>query len=235
VRNLVIVVSLLLLAWISPARAGKVHLEYHVSWVGIPAGKIKMTIQEEPTGIYLLAKSKTVGVVKVFFPFKSRWETWCRPDGYPVKSRIWRKKRRKEVTKIFVFDQEKGIVRRFKKGQTKEYRLEHYPVYDELSAFYATMKADWSKVGEEKVFWIYAHKKANRAVVKYEKDEEVKDHEGRKVQAKKLLVQFGFESELVKRAKKAYLWLHDGLVIKSEGDLAIGHLTGTLVKVEKEE
>ncbi len=231
-RNLVLVVSLILV-WILPAWGKETILRYRVSWMGIPAGKIKLLIREDPEGIYLRAKSKTVGVVKVFFPFKSRWETWCRPDGYPVKSRLWRKKRRKEVTKIFFFDQEKGIVRRIKKGKTKEYRLKHYPVYDELSAFYATMKLKWQRVGEEKVFWVYAHKKANRAVVKYEGDEEIAGPQGQKVKAQKLLVRFGFESELVKRAKKARLWVWQGLVVKSEGDLAIGHLTGKLVEIEE--
>jgi len=230
VKSLVLLVSLLFLSL--PAQAGEMVLKYRVTWMGIPAGKIKLLIREDQKGTYLLAKSKTVGLVKVFFPFKSRWETWCDPNGYPLKSRIWRKKRHKEVTKIFVFDQEKGIVRRFKRGKMKEYRLDHYPVFDELSAFYATMKLSWQKVGEEKVFWVYAHKKANRAVVKYEKDEEVEGPKG-PVKAKKLLVQFGFESELVKRAKKAHLWVADGLVVKSEGELAIGHLTGTLVEVKR--
>ena len=230
-RNLLLFVSLLLL----PAAlwAKETTYKYEVSWMGITAGKIKIQVREGKDLVYLYARSKTVGLARLLYPLEATWQTWATKEGYPLRSRIYRKKGDKELTKEFFFDQKKGVVRRVKNGKVKTYVLEHKPVYDELSAFWVTMRLDFQKVGETKTLWIYAHKKANSAQITYLKDEELKTIFG-KVKAKKLKVEFGFESELVKRAKKAYLWVYQGKVVKSEGDLPIGHLTGTLKEIKEE-
>ena len=139
-----------------------------------------------------------------------------------------------EVLKEYFFDQRRGVVVRRKKGRESTYRLEHYPVHDELSAFYATMRARFKEAGEEKVFWVFARKKANKSTVRYLEDEKLDTPCG-PWWAKKLEVEFGFESELIKRSKRAYLWQAKGLILKSQGELAIGHVTGKLVNLDCKE
>ncbi len=225
---------LLVLFWAPSVLSDKVVFKYKVSWLGIPAGKIKFVIEKEGGLTKLYAKSKTIGMVRLFFPFKSEWTTWIDAQGFPVKSRIWRKKRGKEVFKEYYYDQKKGLVIRHKKGKVSTYKLSRFPVHDELSAFYATMKYPFKEVGEEKILWVFAHKKANQAVVRYLKDDKVNTSCG-PILARKLEVDFNFESELIKRSKKAYLWQTKGLIIQSQGELAIGHVTGKLTNLNCEE
>ncbi len=233
-KSLGLSLFLLLFSGALAVGAGNLYWKYKVSWLGIPAGKIRIYVEKEGTFLKLRAVSKTTGMVRLFFPFKSKWTTWVDERGYPVKSRIWRKSRGKEVLKEYFFDQEKGLVTRRKKGRTSTYKLKHYPVYDELSAFWATTKLVFEKPGEEKVLWVFAHKKANPAFVRYLKDEEVGTSCGT-LKAQKLEVRFGFESELIKRSKKAYLWKWKEFIVKSQGELAIGHVTGKLVNLDCKE
>jgi len=219
---------------ISPVSAQEVVLKYKVSWLGLTAGKIKFVIQKEGPLIKLRARSKTIGVVKLFFPFKSEWTTWIDKNGYPVKSRIWRKRRGKEVLKEYIYDQKRGQVIRFKKGKRSVYKLKHFPVHDELSAFYATMNLKLTRPGEKHLFWVFARKKDNPAILRYLKQEEVNTKCGL-LPAQKLEVEFGFESELIKRSKKAFLWKTKNLVVKSQGELAIGHVTGQLINLDCQE
>ncbi|NPA48512.1 MAG: DUF3108 domain-containing protein [Thermodesulfobacteria bacterium] len=237
-RNFLVsfLLSFLLLVWLVAPASGseKSTLRYKVTWLGIPAGKIKFVVEKEGSLIKLYAKSKTIGMARLVYPFKSEWTTWIDEDGYPVKSRIWFKKRGKEVLKEYIFDQKKGEVIRLQKGHRKVYKLSHFPVYDELSAFYATMKLVLKKPGEEHLFWVFAHKKANQALLRYLKDETIRTSCG-PLEAQKLQVEFGFESELIKRSKEAYLWKIRDLIVKSQGDLAIGHVTGTLTNLDCKE
>ncbi len=219
---------------VNVSAAENLTLKYEVSWLGITAGKVKFVVEREGKLVKLYAKSKTVGIVRLFFPFKSEWTTWIDEKGYPVKSRIWRKRGGKEVLKEYFFDQDSGRVVRLKKGRQSVYRLKHFPVHDELSAFYATMKLPLRKPGEEHIFWVFAHKKANRALLRYLKDEKIKTPCGA-LKAQKLEVEFGFESELVKRARKAYLWRVKNLIVKSQGELSIGHVTGKLLNLDCKE
>ena len=220
--------------FLGEAQAERLVLKYRVSWLGVTAGKIKLVVEEEGGLTKLYAQAKTTGMVKLFFPFKSKWTTWLDQNGYPVRSKIWRKKRGKEVLKEYFFDQRRGVVVRRKKGRESTYRLEHYPVHDELSAFYATMRARFKEPGEEKVLWVFAHKKANKSTVRYLEDEKLDTPCG-PWWAKKLEVEFGFESELIKRSKRAYLWQAKGLILKSQGELAIGHVTGKLLNLDCKE
>ncbi len=213
--------------------AKEITYKYDVRWMGITAGKIKIFVKENDSLVYLCAYSKTVGLARLLYPLEARWQTWAREDGYPLRSRIYRKKRKKESTKEFIFDQKRGEVWRYKEGKIKKYVLKHTPVYDELSAFWITMKLKFKHPGERKTLWIYAHKKDHPATITYLKDEKIKTIFGL-VNAQKLKVEFGFESELVKRAKKAYLWLYQGKVVKSEGDMPIGHLIGILREIKEE-
>ncbi len=225
---------LLLLCLWAKVSAEELVLKYKISWLGITAGKIKLVIKKEGNLTRLQAKSKTVGMVKIFFPFKSEWTTWINKDGYPVKSRIWRKRRGKELLKEYFYNQEKGEVIRLKKGKKSIYKLNHFPVHDELSAFYATMKLNLTRLGEEHIFWVFAHKKANKAFLRYLKDEKINTVCG-PLEAQKLEVKFGFESELIKRSKKAYLWKSRNFIVKSQGELAIGHVTGKLTNLNCQE
>ncbi len=227
--KILIVLGILFLGYIYPllgAHAETLELKYKVRWLGFTAGKIRIQIKSSPDQTYAVAYSKTVGVVRLFFPFQSRWECWIGPDGYPRKSRIWRKRGKKEVTKEFVFDQEKGVVKRIYKGKIRVDKVDHR-VYDELSAFVASFRMKWQRPGEKKTFWIYAHRKAHQAVLTYVKDEEVKTYCGW-VKAKRIQADFGFQSELVKRARKAVFWWWKGQMVQSEGDMPIGHLTAIL-------
>ncbi len=209
----------------SPCRAESL-LKYNVRWLGFTAGKIQIKIQPKDQMTYVVAYSKTVGFVRLFFPFQSKWECWIGPDGYPVKSRIWRKRGDKEVTKEFLFQQEKGIVKRIYKGKVRIDKVDR-KVYDELSAFVASFKIQWDKPGAQKYFWIYSHRKAHQAVLTYAKDEEIKTYCGW-VTAKRIQADFGFQSELVKRARKAVFWWWHKQMVQSEGDMPIGHLTAIL-------
>lgn len=205
-------------------------LKYKVRWLGFTAGKIQIAIRTQGAETYVMASSKTVGMVRLFFPFQSRWETWIGPDGYPIKSRIWRKRGKKEVTKEFLFEQERGVVKRIYKGQVRT-DVVGRKVHDELSAFVYSFRLKWHSPGEKEIFWIYAHRKAHRAVLTYLKDEEVKTYCGW-VKAQKIQADFGFQSELVKRARKALFWWWCGQLVQSEGDMPIGHLTAILCNPE---
>jgi hypothetical protein len=225
-----------LILWTGSVLAQETLFLYEVSWMGIRAGKIKLLIRQEGNVIYLQAKSKTTGMVRLFFPFESRWETWCTRDGYPIRSRIYRRKGDQELVKYFVFDQKRGYVWKIKekkgKRNIKKYHLLHYPAYDELAGFVKSMHLKWREPGEKKRLWIYAHKKANLTEITF-LEEEKADSPWGKVLARKLLVEFGFESELVKRAKRSYLWLYQDKVIKAEGEMIIGHLTVKLKEVRE--
>ena len=229
-KNSVLLLSLFF--WAAVAQAKEAVYFYDVHWMGVPAGKIKLLVRENPQYIYLRVDSRTIGMVRLLFPFRSTWECWCKKNGYPIRSKIYRQKGKKEVIKFFIFDQRRGLVWRLKKGKKKikKYKLRHYPVYDELSGFVASTHLEWQEPGETKEMWIYAHKKANLTHITYLGEEKQKAFWGQ-VLAQKLSVRFGFESELVKRAKKARLWLYKGRVIKAEGDIVLGHLT---VKLKKE-
>ncbi len=201
-------------------------LRYQVSWMGIPAGRITIEIIPQGSTTYVRAKARTTGLVRLIFPFQSVWETWMGPDGYPLKTHIWRKRRNKVVVKEFFFDQEKGEVKRVQNGKIEIDKVGGR-VYDELSAFIVSRKIPWKRPGEIKKMRIYAHKRAREATMQYIANEKIKTWCGW-ITAQKIKVEFGFESELVRRAKKALFWVNQGEVFEGEGDLPLGHLTAIL-------
>ena len=229
------VLALSLLLWPLALQAGEVRYLYEVSWLGLRAGKIELRVREGEGFRRLEARSRTVGMARLVFPFESRWVTWCDASGYPRRSRLYRRRGKKEVVKFFVFDQRRGVVWRVKvkKGRRKlgRYRLSHHPVYDELSGFVACTARSWTRPGERTVVWIYAHKRAAPAEIVFRGWDRVEAPWGR-VRAAKLEVRFGFESELVKRARRALLWVHRGIVLRAEGELPFGHLTVKLKEVK---
>ncbi|OAG27951.1 DUF3108 domain-containing protein [Thermodesulfatator autotrophicus] len=231
-KNLIISFILLwcFLPWPAKAVEKQVY-HYKVSWLAIPAGQIKVTVIKSGSRTKLIAKAWTTGFVRMLLPFESTWTTWLDPEGYPRRSRIYRVERGKAVLKEFIYDQQRGKVIRYKNGRKeKEIKLKHYPVHDELSAFYASMNTIMEKPGEEKTFWIFAKDKANQALLKYLKDENINTVCGR-LKTQKMEVTFGFQSELIERSKKAYLWLARKLVIKAQGELTLGHITAGLTNL----
>ncbi|AEH45076.1 hypothetical protein Thein_1208 [Thermodesulfatator indicus DSM 15286] len=211
--------------------AEKKTYHYKVNWLAIPAGQIELTVIKSSRRTKLIAKAWTTGFVRILLPFESTWTTWLDENGYPRRSRIYRVERGKAVLKEFIYDQKNGKVIRYKNGhKEKEVKLKHYPVHDELSAFYASMNTVMKKPGDEKIFWIFAKNKANQARLKYLKNENIRTPCGR-MKTQKMQVTFGFQSELIERSKKAYLWLAQKLVIKAQGELTLGHVTADLTNL----
>ena len=200
--------------------------QYKVRWLGLTAGEIRIEIRQKGEETYVKATSQTVGMVRIFYPFQSSWETWLGPDGHPRRSRLWRKKGKREVSKEFIFDQEKGLVKRIYRGKVRT-DVVGRKVHDELSAFVSGAGIEWEQPGDTRVFWIYAHGKARKAILTYLKDEELKTGCG-SVKTRKIRADFGFRSEIVKRARRAVFWWWHGQMLKAEGDMPIGHLTAIL-------
>ncbi len=200
---------------------------YKVKWLGIPAGKIEIRVQKLETQTYIRAESKTIGIVKLIMPFKSCWETWLAVDGYPIRTHIWRKGRGKAVIKEFFFDQKNGLIKRIKNGKAKIYKV-NQKVHDELSAFIRALNFKWKRSGEIKNLWIFAHGKANKAILQCIGKEKINSRCG-KVNAWKIKTEFTFKSELINRSRQAIFWIYQDKVFKGEGDLPIGHLTAILM------
>jgi len=230
VRNLTLLFSFLLffILCASFSWAESKVFNYDVSWLGIPAGKIKITVKQRDGRTKLIAKARTIGLVRVLLPFESTWTTWLDKNGYPRRSRILRIERGKKTLKEYIYDQQNGVVEKYRNGKhEKTIKLKKYPVHDELSAFYASMGLCFKAPGEEKSLLIFAKNKANEARLKYLKDEKEKTPCGR-LKAKKIAVTFGFQSELIERSKKALLWVAQNMVVKGEGKLTLGHITAKL-------
>jgi len=182
----------------------------------------------------LTAYAYTTGLGALIFPFRSLWRTEIDPQGFPRRTVIEVLEKGHPKRKVIAFFPQEGRVEKLKVTPKKE-RRESFrtklPAYDELSAFYAVLKHSF-RPGETLSLPVFAGEKVHPARVVARDWEKVKTYRGWE-KALRLDIEFSFESELIRRSRRAKLWVRKGIPLVGEGDIPLGHLNIYLEKVSE--
>ncbi len=210
-------------------RAETRYFLFRVTWEFIPVGRIELWRSEQETVAY----ARTTGLGALIFPFRSLWRTVLDPKGYPRKTEIEILERNHPKRKILRFEPEKGLVIKEKITPRKHVRETfrvRYPLYDELTAFWATLAFPWKGPGDRMALPVFARGKVHRVSIVAKRLKEIKSFRGweRALEIEALLP---FESELIKRSRNMKLYLSpEGWPLIGEGDIPLGHLKVYLEK-----
>ncbi|WP_363315414.1 DUF3108 domain-containing protein [Thermosulfurimonas sp.] len=201
-------------------------------WELIPVGQIELW----KTPHQYIAYAHTTGLGALIFPFRSLWQTRIDGEGYPRITRIEVLERKHPKKKILYFYPREGKVIREKitprKHLTETYAAP-YPLYDELSGFWAAVTHPWHKPKETLLLRIFAGEKAHMVTVRALGYERIKTFQGWR-RAFRIQADLPTASELIRHSRKAVLWLSpQGWPLAGEGKIPLGHLKVFLVKVLK--
>ncbi|QJA05968.1 DUF3108 domain-containing protein [Thermosulfurimonas marina] len=206
------------------------YLRFRVAWEFIPVGRIELWLSPPR----LTAYAYTTGIGAWIFPFRSLWRTEIDARGFPRRTVIEVLERGHPKRKEIVFFPEKGRVEKRKitpKKERREVFRARLPAYDELSAFYAVLKHPF-RPGETWVLSVFAGEGVHPTKVTARDFEKVKTFRGWE-KALRLDIEFSFESELIRRSRRAKLYVREGLPLAGEGDISLGHLNIYLDRVSE--
>ncbi len=225
----VALIFLLLSGFTVVSRAETQYFLFRVTWEFLPVGRIELWRSEREAVAY----ARTTGLGALIFPFRSLWRTSLDPKGYPRKTEIEILERKRPKRKLLLFRPETGLVIKEKITPRKHVRETFrvsYPLYDELTAFWATLAFPWKGPGDRLTLPVFARGKVHRVSLVARRLKEVKSFRGWE-KALEIEALLPFESELIKRSRKVKLHLsREGWPLKGEGDIPLGHLKVYLQK-----
>lgn len=207
---------------------------YEVSWLGIPAGELEMSVeksQEQPGQFLLRVTARTTGLLDVIYPVEDRFVTVV--DGerrLPLRCFQDQQERGRLNKRLTIYDQQRRLVTYIKNDNPPEV----YPVdgllHNEFSAFFY-MRSLGFAAGEVPVVPTFADKKRHEVEVFVDQRERIPSLMGDKatLQVRPHLTFKGYYEKI----GDPQVWLTDDryripLLIKAK--IIIGSLTGRLVE-----
>lgn len=208
--------------------------KYAVSWLGIPAGELDMSLEknpEQPGQFLLRVTARTKGLLDVVYPVEDRFVTVVDGDRrLPLRCFQDQQERGRLNKRLTIYDQQRRLVTYMKNDNPPEVYPVDGLVHNEFSAFFY-MRSLRFAAGETPVVPTYADKKRHEVGVFVDKRETIPSIMGDKatLQVRPHLTFKGYYEKI----GDPEVWLTDDqyripLLIKAK--IIIGSLTGRLVE-----
>ncbi len=142
--------------------------KYEVSWLGIPAGELEMSVEknpEQPGQFLLRVTARTKGLLDVIYPVEDRFVTVVDGDRrLPLRCFQDQQERGRLNKRLTIYDQQRRLVTYMKNDNPPEVYPVDGLVHNEFSAFFY-MRSLRFAAGETPVVPTYADKKRHEVEV----------------------------------------------------------------------
>lgn len=204
---------------------------YELTWLGIKAGTVSITIRQKESGNWhILGEARSSPLFSLFFPVEDRFETEMGADMFPEWITLQQREGCYQAFRRVTFHQERLQVISEKEGDpSKTYKLNR-PSHNELTSF-LILRALPLKAGGSVFVETFASDKSYTVEVKVIKRERLKTNFG-EVTAIKVRPELPFKT-VQDQQGEFYAWFTDDqrrLPIKLQGGVVLGSMVGRLVE-----
>ncbi len=222
-------------ALLASAYQGGETFKYAISWLGIPAGELDMSIEKSPDqpGRFLLrVTAKTTGVLDAVYPVEDRYLIVVEGERrLPLRCFQDQQERGRLNKRLTIYDQQHHLVTFMKNDNPPEVSLVDGPVHNEFSAFFYMRSLRFAVDEAPVVVPTFADKKRHEVEVFLDNRETIPSLMGEKatLHVRPHLTFKGY----YEKVGDPQVWLTDDqyripLLIKAK--IIIGALTGRLVE-----
>jgi len=222
-------------ALLASAYQGGEAFKYAISWLGIPAGELDMSVEKNPEhpGQFLLrVTAKTTGLLDVIYPVEDRYIIVVEEGEQRLPLRCFQdqQERGRLNKRLTIYDQQRHLVTYMKNENPPEVSLIDGPVHNEFSAFFYMRSLNFT-TDTHPMVPTFADKKRHQVEVLVDNRETIPSFMGDKatIQVRPHLTFKGY----YEKVGDPKVWLTDDqyripLLIKAK--IVIGSLTGRLVE-----
>jgi len=204
---------------------------YELTWLGIKAGTVSITIRQKESGNWsILGEARSSPLFSLFFPVEDRFETEIGADMFPEWITLEQREGCYKAFRRVTFQQDRLKVISEKDGDpSKTYKLNR-PSHNELTSF-LVLRTLPLKAGRSVFVETFASDKSYTVEVKVIKRERLQTNFG-EVNAIKIRPELPFKT-VQEQQGEFYAWFTDDLrrlPIKLQGGFVLGSMVGNLVE-----
>ena len=204
---------------------------YELTWLGIKAGTVSISIRRKESGNWhILGEARSSPFFSLFFPVEDRFETEMGADMFPEWITLQQREGCYQAFRRVTFQQDRLKVISEKDGDpSKTYKLNR-PAHNELTSF-LVLRTLPLKAGQSVFVETFASDKSYTVEVKVIKRERLQTNFG-EVNAIKVRPELPFKT-VQEQKGEFYAWFTDDqrrLPIKLQGGVVLGSMVGKLVE-----
>ena len=209
---------------------------YELSWLGIKAGTVSVSIRQKESGKwFILGEARSSPLFSLFFPVEDRFETEIGADLYPEWITLKQLEGSYKAFRRVTFQQNRlKVISKKDEDAPKTYNL-HRPSHNELTSFLILRTLPLT-VGRSVFVETFASDKSYTVEVQVLKRERLQTIFG-EVEALKVEPALPFKT--VKEQKgEFYAWFTDDqrrIPVKLKGGVILGSIVGELVEYQKDD
>jgi Protein of unknown function (DUF3108) len=204
---------------------------YELTWLGIKAGTVSISIRQKESGNWcILGEARSSPLFSFFFPVEDRFETEIGPEMFPEWITLQQREGCYKAFRRVTFQQDRlKVISEKDNDPSKTYKLNR-PSHNELTSF-LVLRTLPLKAGQSVFVETFASDKSYTVEVKVIKRERLQTNFG-EVNAIKVRPELPFKT-VQEQQGEFYAWFTDDqrrLPIKLEGGVVLGSIVGKLVE-----